>query len=75
MLAPLLAALFLVLAGCATYGDESLVDRPADWPPLTQAQLAKQLGVTVSTVAKWEQAVHPIPPLASKLLRTITRPR
>ncbi len=42
---------------------------------LTQAQLAKQLGVTVSTVAKWEQAVHPIPPLASKLLRTITRPR
>lgn len=46
MLAPLLAALFLVLAGCATYGDESLVDRPADWPPLTMTkpQLIAQLG-------------------------------
>ncbi len=42
---------------------------------LTQAQLAKQMGVTVSTIAKWEQAVHPIPPLASTLLRTIKRPR
>lgn len=42
---------------------------------LSQAQLATQLGVTVSTVAKWEQAVHPIPPLARKLLRTIKRPR
>lgn len=42
---------------------------------ISQAQLAKQLGVTVSTVAKWEQAVHPIPPLAIKLLRTIKRPR
>lgn len=42
---------------------------------LTQAQLATQLGITVSTVAKWEQAIHPIPPLASKLLRTLTRAR
>lgn len=42
---------------------------------LSQQALAKHLGVTVSTVAKWEQAVHPIPPLASTLLRTLKPPR
>ena len=46
MLAPLLSLVLLVLAGCASYGDESIADRPADWPPLTmtKAQLIAQLG-------------------------------
>lgn len=46
MLAPLLALALLLLAGCASYGDESIMDRPADWPPLTmtKAQLIAQLG-------------------------------
>lgn len=42
----LCGAASLLLAGCATYGDESLVDRPSNWPPLTmtKAQLIAQLG-------------------------------
>lgn len=39
---------------------------------LTQQQLAAQLGVTVSTVAKWEQSIHPIPPMAERFLRRLT---
>jgi len=38
---------------------------------LTQVQLAKQLGVVSSTIAKWEQGVHPIPPIAAKFLRKL----
>lgn len=38
---------------------------------LTQQQLAAQLGVTVSTVAKWEQGIHPIPPIAERFLRRL----
>ena len=35
---------------------------------LTQQQLAAQLGVTVSTIAKWEQGIHPIPPMAERFM-------
>ena len=38
---------------------------------LTQQQLAAQLGVTVSTVAKWEQGIHPIPPMAERFIRRL----
>ncbi len=36
----------LLLASCATMGNESLSDRGADWPPLemTKADLLKELG-------------------------------
>lgn len=40
------ALLLLLPTGCATYGDESIKDRPADWPPLTMTrdQLIGALG-------------------------------
>ena len=41
---------------------------------LTQQQLAAQLGVTVSTVAKWEQGIHPIPPMAERFIRRLANP-
>lgn len=45
-LSGLILLLGLFVSGCATYGDESIIDRPADWPPLTmtKAQLIAQLG-------------------------------
>lgn len=42
---------------------------------LTQQQLAETIGVTVSTIAKWEQGIHPIPPMAATLLRRLTPAR
>jgi len=38
---------------------------------LTQAQLAHRLGVVPSTVAKWEQGVHPISPMAERAIRSL----
>jgi len=38
---------------------------------LTQVELSKKIGVVVSTVSKWEQGVHPIPPMAAKLIKTV----
>lgn len=38
---------------------------------LTQQQLAAQIGVTVSTIAKWEQGIHPIPPMAERFIRRL----
>lgn len=35
---------------------------------LTQAQLAAELHVTANTVARWEQGVHAITPLAAGAL-------
>ena len=37
----------------------------------SQARLAEQLGVRSNTVARWEQGVHPISPLVTKLLATL----
>src|SRR5574340_1697016 len=36
----------ILLSGCATFGDESISERPADWPPLTmtRAELMSALG-------------------------------
>jgi DNA-binding transcriptional regulator YiaG len=39
---------------------------------LTQAELAKVLGVVPSTVAKWEQSIHPIDPTAARLLALLS---
>lgn len=38
---------------------------------LAQEQLAKQMGVTRNTVNRWEMGLHPIPPLAAKLLQML----
>jgi len=40
---------------------------------LTQEALAKQLGVTTTTVARWEQGVHPIAPAMAKFLTLIAK--
>jgi len=42
----LCGAVALLLAGCATYGDESIRDYGSDWPPLTMSktELIHQLG-------------------------------
>ena len=40
---------------------------------LTQEALAKQVGVTTTTVARWEQGVHPIAPAMAKLLTLIAK--
>jgi len=40
---------------------------------LTQEALAKQLGVTTTTVARWEQGVHPIAPAMEKLIKLIAK--
>ena len=53
---PALLAFFL-LSGCASYGDEALLDYGPDWPPLnmTKTELMRKLGPprmrTVSNVA------------------------
>ncbi len=40
---------------------------------LTQAQLAERLGVTASSVARWEQGVMGIRETAARLLRLLER--
>jgi DNA-binding transcriptional regulator YiaG len=35
---------------------------------LAQAALAECLGVTRNTVVRWEMGLHPIPPMAVKLI-------
>ena len=40
---------------------------------LTQEALAKALGVSANTVARWEQGVHPIAPAMAKLLTLIAK--
>lgn len=37
----------------------------------SQQRLADTLGVTRNTVNRWEMGLHPIPPMAVKLLRTL----
>lgn len=39
----------------------------------SQKQLAEELGVTVTTVARWEQNVCKISPLAEKLIKQLER--
>ena len=40
---------------------------------LTQVALAAELAVTPSTVFKWEQGIHPIPPSMAKLIDLIAK--
>lgn len=42
----LLLLAMLMTSGCASFGNESLMQRPADWPPLTmtKAELISDLG-------------------------------
>lgn len=42
---------------------------------LTQAELAKALRVTSNTIARWEQGVHAIHPLAEIALMHLARTR
>ena len=39
---------------------------------LTQTELAKALGVDRNTVTRWEMGLHPISPIAEKLLKLLT---
>lgn len=41
----------------------------------SQTRLAEALGVTRNTVTRWEMGLHPIPPMAEKLLRTLPHDR
>lgn len=38
---------------------------------LSQAALAKALGVTRNTVNRWEMGLHPVPEIAVKLIKTL----
>ena len=38
---------------------------------LTQEALAAQLGVTRNTVVRWEMGMHPIPPMAVRLIQSL----
>ncbi len=38
---------------------------------LSQAKLAARLGVHPLTVSKWERGVHPVPPMAERLLKQL----
>ena len=37
----------------------------------SQQRLAEHLGVARNSVNRWEMGLHPIPPMAAKLLRTL----
>lgn len=38
----------------------------------SQTRLAEELGVKRNTVTRWEMGLNPIPPMAEKLLNTLT---
>jgi transcriptional regulator with XRE-family HTH domain len=40
----------------------------------SQTRLAEALGVTRNTINRWEMGVHPIPPMASKLMARLENP-
>lgn len=40
----------------------------------TQKQLAAEIGTTATTVARWEQEVHPVPLWATKAIALLLRP-
>ena len=42
---------------------------------MTQAQLAAEMRVTASTVARWEQGWYPIPPWARRLVELLSERR
>lgn len=41
----------------------------------SQTRLAEELGVTRSTINKWEMGLHPVPPMAEKLLSLLSARR
>jgi plasmid maintenance system antidote protein VapI len=41
----------------------------------THAQLAQELGVSRNTVTRWVMGLHPIPPMAVKLLTQLSTDR
>lgn len=41
----------------------------------SQARLGMELGVTRSTINKWEMGLHPVPRMAEKLLSLMMRKR
>lgn len=41
---------------------------------LTHQQLADELGVARNTVTRWVMGLHPIPPMAERLLRARNSP-
>lgn len=42
---------------------------------LTQAQIAREMGVTVNTVSRWEQGVHPVNEGLARLAIEVIRQR
>ena len=42
---------------------------------LTQAELAKELGVTRVSVARWEVGIYAVPEMAARLLEHLVRER
>jgi DNA-binding transcriptional regulator YiaG len=40
---------------------------------LTQAALAKELGVTSNSVARWEQGIYRISPMAQRLISSLAK--
>lgn len=38
----------------------------------SQTRLAQELGVTRNTVTRWEMGLHPIPPIAQRLIQSMS---